>query len=920
MTESDVKSQDYPPDIDRYVSAEMERAQFIERGQAYMNDIGQWMRENNVRLRGRQALSRFTRAHDVLIQTAHAHVLQAWKKEKPKKKVPEIAVVALGGYGRGEQFLRSDVDLLLLLEQRNTPDDLALVKSLLHLLIDMRLNLGYSTRTISDCENVLGVDLESSTSMTETRLISGNRGVYQLFSEQVGQAITGRWRKWFLKAVYQQWRERREKYESTIYMLEPNLKEGPGGLRDVHTVQWMLFALTGSIELKALKEQARFDDADLRRYREAIAMIEVLRNEVHIVSGGKNDQLLFSYQTAIAERLDYQTDAHRSPEEVFMADYYRHARAIARYSERAVRAMIQKEKSILGELFGSLRRKRVEGPLLLQDGVVTPEGGAAAYFAADEHRIVALFERVARQGWRLSDEVLETLERIAPTLGPGFRLDPENNERFLKILKSPQHVHQAIADMHACGILAHIIPEFENITCMVRLDYYHHYTVDEHTIKTLEMVERLLREPAAQRSFAAEIASQVRRWDLLCLALLLHDIGKGFGRGHALRGGQIAQRVGERLGLTRADIETVRFLVLSHLKLTHAAQRRDLSDPEVARQLATEIGTLERLKLLYVHSVCDLMAVSPEAWTDWKDRLLSECYMRTAELLGEKTSQSHQLLRPNVQVLEQKVLATIRDQAREEHSTLKVDAGLEHELGEFLKNTADRYVQTCTPATIARHFLMKRALNEKLVIDWRLELDTGAGFSELTVAALDVPGLFSNICGALAAKGINIWAAQIFSTDDGFAFNQFQVTDLENKPLPAGLRLERLHHDLNLVLLGEKTIETLIEKHRGRVKRKPRVRSPLPSTVIFDNNSSAEFTILEIRTADRPGLLYTITRALSECQLNIHRSIITTAAYGVVDVFYVTDLEFNKIHESLQRKQIQETLLAAIDAGDETKG
>jgi UTP:GlnB (protein PII) uridylyltransferase len=656
---------DTPPELEKYLHPDLPRASFIERGQAYLADIGQWLRENNVRLRGRQVLARFTRAHDVLIQAAHAHVVAAWKLERPRAAVPDIAVVALGGYGRGEQCLRSDVDLLLLMEQRHTADDLAFVKSLLHLLIDMRLNLGYSTRTIADCEGAIGNDLESTTSMVETRLLAGNRGLYQRFEEEVGQALTGRWRKWFLKAVYQQWQERREKWESTVFLLEPNLKEGPGGLRDVHTVQWMLFGLTGSTELKALKELARFDDADLRRYREAIAMLQLLRNEVHIASGGKNDQLLFHYQTAVAGRLGYEADTHRSAEEVFMADYYRHAREIARLSTRAVRAMIQHERSVLGELFGSLRRKRldggllvqdgvlypegdpaawfaedphrilglferagklglrvsdetlealehlarelgpgfrldpannerfmkilknahhvhrpladmhacgvlgelfgslrrkrVDGRLMVQDGVLFPEGSAAEYFKEDEHRIMALFERAARSGWRISEETLEDLARVVPALGPGYRLDPANHERFLKILKNPAHVHQPIADMHACGILGKYLPEFEHITCMVRIDYYHHYTVDEHTIKALEMLERLLAEPPEQRSFAGQVAAEVKRLDLLCLALLLHDVGKGYGRGHALRGGQIAQRVGERLGLPRADVETVTY-------------------------------------------------------------------------------------------------------------------------------------------------------------------------------------------------------------------------------------------------------------------------------------------------------------------------------------------------------------------------
>ena len=525
---------------------------------------------------------------------------------------------------------------------------------------------------------------------------------------------------------------------------------------------------------------------------------------------------------------------------------------------------------------------------------------------------MALFERAAKLGLHLSDETLDCLSRFSPTLGPAFRLDPANEAAFLRILKGPLTVARTLADMHECGVLDKFMPEFERISCMVRIDYYHHYTVDEHSIKTLEMAERLLKEPAPSQSFAGKIAHQVKRWDLLNLALLLHDVGKGYGRGHALRGGQIAQRVADRLKLSPADTETVRFLVLSHLKLSHAAQRRDLADPQVAQQLAEEIGTLERLKLLYVHSVCDLMAVSPDAWTDWKDQLLAECYMRTAEVLGEVHHRTRQL-EPNLQLLRQKVLAAVVEEAQASpHGKPINQKSIGQELEDFLKHVSDRYIQASTPATIARHFLMRRSLDERNAIDWRLQADTGAGFSELTIAAADVPGLFSDICGALAAKDINIWSAQIFSTTDGFALNQFQVTDLENNPLPAGLRLDRLHQDLNQVILGEKTIEALIEKHRGRSRRRARTRSPLPSSVLIDNASSLECSVIEIRTTDRPGLLYLITRALSECQLNIQRAIITTEAYGVVDVFYVTDLEYNKIYDVNERKKIELTILEAI--------
>ncbi|MCE5231511.1 HD domain-containing protein, partial [bacterium] len=490
--------------------------------------------------------------------------------------------------------------------------------------------------------------------------------------------------------------------------------------------------------------------------------------------------------------------------------------------------------------------------------------------------------------------------------------------RFMQILGSAAAIDQTIADMHECGALELLIPEFEQVRAMVRIDHYHHYTVDEHLIKALGVARRLRSGEIGRATPIGRIAGQVERWDLLCLALLLHDLGKGFDRGHAIRGGQIAQRIAGRLGLSADDIDTVRFLVISHLKLSHAAYRRDPSDSNVARHLAEEIGTVERLKLLFIHTACDLMAVSPDMYNDWKEQLLLECYMGAAAVLGERL-EFLERPKPNRELIRQRVMEVIPEQIRAieqgpESGVPENPAELESEVDEFLKVATNRYLQAALPITVARHFLIRRELNPENVIAWHLVPDGGRGLSELTVCAYDMPGLFHNICGALAAKGLNIWSAQIFSTTTGEALNQFQVTDMENRPLPAGFRLERLRKDLNQVLLGEKTIQELIEKHKGRPRKMTRANRPLPSIVLFDNDSSKSTTIIEVRTADRIGLLYLITGALLACRLDVQRAIIATEAYGVVDVFYVTDLEYNKIYNEKTQRQIEEAILAAIQS------
>ncbi len=902
-----------PPELSRYITPTAGHAEFIAQAHAYLAALADWLRETNPLL-GRQVLTGFTAGHDALVAAALHHEQLAWTASTGRP-APPLALVALGGYGRRALCLLSDVDLLFLLGSEEAGE---LAAPLVRLLTDCRLRLGHSARTVEHClERIDAGDFDSTTSMLEARLIAGPRPLFQRFTSKLRERISGPARRWYLDCVYRQWRSRREQYESTVYLLEPNIKEGEGGLRDLHSVQWALQALAGTGDLHALLNRTSLDKPALDRYRRAADVLHTVRNELHLASGQKQDRLQFAWQATIARRLGFEPDPIHSPEELFMGYYYRHARVIDGTSRRAMRELARPERWLMRTAYGSPRRRALAGGWLVEGNELHPTPAAENGLAEDPRRALALMQKAALRGWRLSDPALDALARLARGLGEDFARDPAVSRRFLALLGSPGTPDQVLADMHECGLLEAIIPEFERVRAMVRIDHYHHYTVDEHTLKALEVARRLRAGQIGAGGPLGQIAARVERWDLLALALLLHDVGKGYGRGHALRGGQIAQRVCDRLGLAADDAETVRFLVLGHLKLSHAAQRRDPSDPSVARQLAAEIGSLERLRLLFIHTICDLMAVSPAMWSDWKEHLLLEAYMRTAEVLGEH----HDMLahpRPNRTLVRHLVLESLPEQARalqpEAAPALALDPALQAEVEKFLNHTSDRYIQTVAAPAIARHFLIRRALAPENPIAWHLVPDGGQGLSELSVCAIDVPGLFHSICGALAAKGFNIWSAQIFSTTAGEAINQFQLTDLENRPLPAGLRLERLRRDLAQVIQGHRTIEQLIERHKGRPRRLVHPPRPKPTMVLFDNGSSKSTTIIEIRTADRPGLLYQITGALMRQRLDIQRAIIATEAYGVVDVFFVTDLEFNKIYDEPTQKQIESAILEAIDA------
>lgn len=885
----------------------LSNSELLDAGKELIAHAREQLIESNRKSSSRAAIHRYSKFFDNLIRALHNHVTQKWEAEG--RPLPEsLAIAALGGYGRREQCLYSDVDLLFLMGEREKPPQ-DFIKALLHPLYDWGLEVGHSVRRLEDCTATIGIDLESVTGMMEARYVAGSRPLFQHFHEFFYRALRAGGRRWFLQNRLREWQERQEKYDASVYLLEPNLKESKGGLRDIHGVRWILLFQKGAGELSQLEDLGILTAAELRRLRQAEEFILTLRNELHALNPRKSDLLNFESQIEITRRLGYEGTETLLAEEALMRDYYRHARAVAKYTSRALSCTLRSEKSTLGAFFGSLKRRRLDKHHLVQDHAIFIDDKFPKYLEQDPVRIMALFARGRKIGARVSERTRDSIEKIAPGIGEEFQESPEASKLFMEIVEGPERVARTLSDMHDCGFLSAYIPEFEHVHCMVRMDHYHRYTVDEHLIKAVEYSERLFDEPKEKRSHAATIAHEIKRRDLLNLSLLLHDIGKGFGKGHALRGGQLIQRIGQRMGLDPEDVETLRFLVLSHLKISHVSGRRDLDDPAVAWQLAKEIGDLDRLKLLYVHSVCDLKAVSPDAMTEWKAQLYEACYRVTAAALDESLAR---------QEGPSSTAESIRDrvwEAFENHEShpVKKDAKehLRHKLEEFLESVPSRYLQTTHPQYVAEHFRLLQMLDDKTRIEW--SLDNGAGLTELTICSADMPGTFAMTCGALAAKDINIWSAQIFSTLDGYAINRFQVTDLENKPLPHGFRLERLRADLNQVLLGKKSIPELLEKYHGHsIKKRPPL-SRRPSEIWIDNDASKQFSVLEIRTADRPGLLFQIATVLDAHKLNIYRAMLATEAYGVSDVFYLTDLEFNKLLDEAQIERLINDLKKAID-------
>lgn len=863
----------------------------------------------------RSAAGRFTRFHDALLRELYRYFVQKWEDEG-RGSPGSLCLAALGGYGRRDLCLRSDVDIMFLVGDRSLQQE-EFIKQFLHVLYDWRLDIGHSVRRISDCLAVIHNDLESTTSMLESHWLAGSRPLFQHYQETFLRAVRGGGRRWFVQTKSREWQNRREKYDSSVYLLEPNLKEGTGGLRDLHSVRWLLLVVEATRELSRLEELKILTADELRALRKAEEFIGKIRNALHALSPRKTDVLTFQAQIAISRNWNYAEEKGHLAEEVLMREYYRHARVVDKLASRAFSVLVRREKGGLGNVLGSLKRKRLDSQTFMQGDVIFPDDRHLAGMLSQPVLMFRLFARARKLGLRVSERARAGIEKMVPRLDPSFREDAACRDYFWEIITGPTGTARTLADMHDCGLLSAYFPEFEHVHCMVRMDHYHRYTVDEHLLKSVEVCERLLKDAPEMLGHAAGIIQKVERLDLLYMALLFHDVGKGRGKGHALIGGQIIQRIGHRLALPQADIDILSFLILSHLKISHVSQRRDLDDPRVAREMAEAVRTLDRLNLLYVHSVCDLMAVSPDAMTQWTATLYENCYRATAAALSgaQAPDEADEIDLRRMAVAIERELEAIGPSSKSGEPEAR--SRKERKLGDFLESVPERYVKATPVRVIAEHFLLLNELDERTRVQWRL--DAGPGISELSVCSVDMPGTFAMICGALMAKGLNIRSAQIFSTTDGFAINRFQVTDLNNKPLPAGYRLERLRADLNKVFLDRMTIDELIEHYGAESAKRAPVISPRASEIRFDNEGSQHTTIVEVRSADRPGLLYRIARVFDEFKLNIHRAMLTTEAYGVMDVFFVTDLEYNKIFDAQKLARLESRMKDELDATGEAK-
>jgi len=807
------------------------------------------------------------------------------------------AVLALGGYGRRELNPLSDVDLMFYCSDKERDQADLVAERMLYLLWDLGLDVGYSVRTSKDCLSLAGQDLTIRTAMLDARLIVGDEDLYREFEQKVFPQIIGKNTQSFLKKKYEEHQMRVSKFGSTVYMLEPHIKESEGGLRDLHTALWMSRVKYKAATLRDLVIKGMLSETELQEFEEAQSFLWRIRNELHYLSPRKNDQLHFDQQEAIARFLGYKDTRKAQAVELFMQDYY----AQASRTEHLATTMINRAwqpSDVSAKIFGYLSRRPAGENFFIYQGEL--KSARKGLFDERPEAMMEAFLMAKRQGVHLSSVLKRQIRDHLHLVNDAFRRSRKISEMFLEILRTPGGMFETLQDMHHLQFLTRYIPEFKRIFCQVQHDAYHVYTVDIHTLFAIGEIEKIWEgEYAEERPLLTQLGSDVEKRGLLVLSVLFHDIGKGEGKDHSNKGADMIPKIARRLHLNREDSQRLEFLVRHHLDMAHISQRRDLHDDRLIRDFAQTMGMTENLKMLYLLTFADLRAVGPDVWSEWKGFLLKELYEKTYEAM-ERGNFMQDMRSERVRNRKRKVVATLKDEFGER--TVK----------NYMRTMGLRYLLSHRSWEIAPHVRLELSRgNQTLALE--VTHNSENEYTSLIVSTLDAVGLFSMITGVLAANSINILGAQVYTRNNGAALDLFHVNRPLGGILDDPLKWDRVKEELTAVLEGRIHLDDLIERRQQSSGLTRKKLPQYPSRIDVDNEISVEHTVIDIFTHDKVGLLYYISRTLAELGLYIHVAKISTKVDQVADTFYVKDIFGQKVRDELKLEEVRSKLLEAVD-------
>jgi [protein-PII] uridylyltransferase len=843
-------------------------------------------------------------AQDDIIRGLHALTTTRIHPSTGRASGERIAVCATGGYGRGTMAPGSDVDVLFLFPARHAPWCLRVAETMLYFLWDLGLKVGHATRSVEECIREAEKDLTIRTALLETRFLAGDEALQQELATRFDREIMRGTAADYAHAKLEERDQRIRKAGSSRYLVEPNVKEGKGGLRDLNTLFWIAKYVYRVQDAADLVEEGLFTPAEFALFRRCEDFLWRVRCMMHFTAGRAEERLSFDMQRQVAARFRYRGRGSLSAVERFMKHYFMVAKDVGDLTAivcAALEAREQKPRAMLDRMLDGFRRDRRRALSGTRDFLIDHDRITVAsddVFRKDPVNLIRLFWFAAQHQFELHPDAKRLVTLSLRRIDAQLRSDPEANRLFLDILCSKIFNEIVLRRMHETGVLGRFIPDFGRIQAMMQFSSYHHYTVDEHTLRAVGVLGEIesgrLKD---EHPVANEIFPTLQNKRALYAALFLHDIGKGRDEDHSIVGARIARDLAPRLGLTEAETETVSWLIQKHLLMSNVAQHRDITDPKTIENFCAEVQTLERLKLLLVLTVCDIKAVGPGVWNGWKGQLLRALYWEAEVVLAGGHSAVNR---------KERVLAAQRE--------------LRDALPNLPGAAFEAYAARHYPAYWLKVDLPRKVKHAELLFEAEAsgeamltatETNAFRGVTELTVLALDHPRLLAIITGACAAAGANIVEAQIFTTTDGLALDTIFISRAFQEDEDELRRADRVAKRIVQTLKGEIRLPQEVANRESSGERGDAFS--IAPEVVIDNALSEKNTVVEVTGLDRPGLLYDLTTVIGKMNLNINSARIVTFGEKAVDVFYVTDLTGGKVEQPQKQQALRLSLLDVFE-------
>ena len=866
---------------------------------AYLDSVREELHERHLAgASGSEVVMGMTTATDALMRALFRYA-EAEFARHGQKLSQRVAIVARGGYGRAELNPWSDIDLLYLHDYKRGPYLEFVTEITLHALWDAGVSVGHGVRTAKECVRLANTDFKEKTAIIDARFLCGEEKLYVDLEKILVSEVLNRNQDQFFKSKLEESRERHQKYGDSIYLLEPQLKEGEGGMRDLHTAVWLAKVKYKVHSVEELVQKAVITEPELREVLEARDFLWRVRNALHFATGRHFDQLTFEMQEKIEPQLGLRPREGEMAGAALMRDYYQHATTIHRFAEGLIARVT--ENSPGGRFFNRVPVRKIRPGVTIQQNLLSVSD--PQLFNNDPLNLLTIYADCQSQLVGLSGSAYQLVRDNLGLIDETVRHDPRVGTILMQILAGRERVAETLEAMHLSGVLGAVIPEFGNLYARVLHDLYHIYTVDRHSLVAVKELESLRTGKFKEATpLLTEVARELDCLPLVFLALLLHDIGKGHGHDHHERGANLTVEVSKRLGLDSEQIDLVVFLVREHLKMSQIAQKGDLDDPTTVTEFAHEVGSIERLKALYLLTYADMRAVAPKVYNNWRNMLLSDLYLRALKVLEQGDKET---VDPARRLLTVKT-ALSKDLTEKGAPLDAVEA--------FLEEMPDRYFFITPEPDMVVHFELMRALGENPLVS-RVRHYPDREFSEYIVVTRDQPGLFSMIAGALTANNLNILSARISTRTNGIAIDTFRLSHAGTDATMAMEedRWHRVEQDLERVVAGKQDIGELVAAaHHVRAAGKKFLRR-VATEVTVDNRTSEEFTVIDVFTQDRVGLLFAITHTFFKLGLLIHLARISTNADQALDAFYVSDRDGQKITDLERMRELRTILTDKID-------